>query len=84
MLTLDNRYFVMCWRSRKCYVWHNMEGVPSRPEETTLDMIGFANNRILIPVDPLTAISMGMVTPEQLGYPPGILAAFNLLSKEPS
>jgi hypothetical protein len=34
---------------------------------------------ILIPIDPLTAIGLGLVTPEELNYPPGILAAFNLL-----
>lgn len=42
-----------------------------------------SDNHILdIPVDPLTAIGLGLVTPEELGYPAGILAAFNLLSKE--
>jgi len=30
-------------------------------------------------IDPLTAIGLGLVTPEELGYPEGILAAFNLL-----
>lgn len=35
-------------------------------------------------IDPLTAIGLGLVTPEELNFPPGILAAFNLLSKEPS
>lgn len=34
---------------------------------------------MLIPIDPLTAIGLGLVTPEELGYPAGILAAFNLL-----
>jgi hypothetical protein len=34
---------------------------------------------ILVPIDPLTAIALMLVSPEELGYPEGILAAFNLL-----
>lgn len=30
-------------------------------------------------IDPLTALALNLVTPEMLGYPPGVLAAFQLL-----
>lgn len=32
-----------------------------------------------IVIDPLTAIGLNLVVPEELGLPPGMLAAFNLL-----
>ena len=38
---------------------------------------------IIVPIDPLTAISLGLVKPEELGYPAGILAAFNMLKGNP-
>lgn len=34
---------------------------------------------IPIPLDPLTAVGLGIVTPEELNMPEGLRAAFNLL-----
>lgn len=36
-------------------------------------------NTFNVPMDPLTAISLRLVIPEELNYPAGILAAFNVL-----
>jgi hypothetical protein len=41
------------------------------------DLLSVAS--ILIPLDPLTAIGLGLVTPEELNLPEGLQAAFNLL-----
>lgn len=35
--------------------------------------------RLCIPIDPITAIAMGLVTAQELNLPPGLQAAFNLL-----
>lgn len=80
MVIID--YIVMLWRQRACYRWDNITGIACPGTFFLINQLDY--NTIHIPIDPLTAIAMGMVTAEQLGYPPGILAAFNLLSKEPS
>lgn len=36
-------------------------------------------NAIPIPIDPMTAVSLGLVTPEEINMPEGLRAAFNLL-----
>lgn len=44
------------------------------------ELLGYGSQmKIPIPIDPLTAIGMGVVTPEEIGLPPGLEAAFNLL-----
>jgi hypothetical protein len=34
---------------------------------------------VYVPIDPLTAIGLGLVSPDELGYPAGLLAAFNIM-----
>lgn len=75
-------YYVSVWRKPHGFMWDNVQGHHAPPIH--IHIANWQHDIILIPIDPLTAISMNMVTAEQLEYPPGLLAAFNLLSKEPS
>lgn len=34
---------------------------------------------LIVPLDPITAVSLGLVTPDELGFPVGLIAAFEML-----
>jgi hypothetical protein len=74
------QYVVLKWRKMHGYCFADLVMGSTKTEYQGQYSPGI----ITIPIDPLTAISLRLVTPEDLEYPPGILAAFNLLSKEPS
>jgi hypothetical protein len=70
------RYFVAKWGRQEGFCW--LSNLYGGNRQAWSGMSG-TQNEINIPLDPLTAIGLGLVTPEELEYPPGILAAFNLL-----
>lgn len=73
-------YFVPKWGNHQCgYLFDMGVGGISRVREYFHLGDLYQEARLCIPLDPLTAIAMGLATPEELNIPPGLQAAFNLL-----
>jgi hypothetical protein len=77
-LVLRTLYVVKIWGDFDgAYAWESVSGIPSSQRVSLFSTV--SNNTVIIFVDPISAIAMGKVTAEQLGFPEGLLAAFNLL-----
>lgn len=73
-------YFVPMWGDhQRGYLFDmGVGGITRLRKYVSLDDL-YQDGRLCIPLDPLTAIAMGLVTPEEINIPPGLQAAFNLL-----
>jgi len=75
-------YFVCKWKSHQQGYKFDLtpSGIIRTGQFNSLtELVQFSQMRICIPIDPVTAIAQGLVTPEELGMPPGLEAAYNLL-----
>ena len=74
-------YFIPKWGDhQRGYVFDLLpSGFYNRRQYNNLSELTQMSNRLAVPMDPLTTIAMGLVTPEELNIPPGLQAAFNLL-----
>jgi hypothetical protein len=73
-------YFVPVWKNHHRGYIFTMDtgGINRHGQYSTLgELYGFG--RICIPLDPITAIGLGLVTPEEINMPEGLRAAYNLL-----
>lgn len=79
--SIQYQYFVNKWKdpSHGYLMEWDYNGLRVVGEFDALAYINGNNGDISIPIDPLTAMSLGAVTPEMLKFPPAVVAAFNLL-----
>jgi len=74
-------YYTAHWKNhQRGYLFDMSQGGISRTGMylSLADLYDYGR-RLAIPIDPVTAISMGLVTPEEINLPEGLQAAFNLL-----
>jgi len=80
VFSFDYVYFVPVWGQHQTgYLFDLTHGGMKRRGTYSSASELAQNGVVAIPIDPLTAIGMGLVTPEELNLPPGLQAAFNLL-----
>lgn len=74
-------YFVPKWKNQQCGFTFlvSPSGFKRKGTYSGLTDLYYLNRTIPIPIDPLTAIGLGLVTPQEIGLPEGLQAAFNLL-----
>lgn len=73
-------YFTPKWKNHQSGFLFELkrEGFSKRSEYFSIIEI-IMSGRLSVPLDPLTAIGLGLVTAEELELPEGLRAAFNLL-----
>lgn len=79
--TFQYQYFVCKWKkpSEGYLLEWDYTGLRILSPFNGMAYINGNNGDLSIPVDPLTAMSLGAVTPEQLEFPSALVATFNLL-----
>jgi hypothetical protein len=73
-------YFVPKWKQHQTGYLFRIDAGGITRERVYNSMSELVQNGVVaIPIDPMTAIGMGLVTPEEINLPEGLRAAFNLL-----